>query len=61
MSCSTRVSAALVALLAIGVLARAEPVGPLPAARGAGLQEVNEDSVDAYIRASMHTARAMAC
>jgi CubicO group peptidase (beta-lactamase class C family) len=56
MSHSTRVIAALALLLPIGLLSRAEPVGLVSVATRSGLQEVDEDSVDAYIRASMHAA-----
>ena len=59
MSSSTRVIAALALLLPIGLLARAEPVGLVSVATRSGLQEVDEDSVDAYIRAGMHTAVAL--
>jgi CubicO group peptidase (beta-lactamase class C family) len=56
MSHSTRVIAALAMLLPIALLSRAEPVGPVSAATRSGPQEVDQDSVDAYIRAGMHTA-----
>jgi CubicO group peptidase (beta-lactamase class C family) len=56
MSYSTRVIAALALLLPTGLLARAEPIGLVSVATRSGLQEVDEDSVDAYIRASMHAA-----
>jgi CubicO group peptidase (beta-lactamase class C family) len=54
---STRVVAALAMLLPIGLLSRAEPAGPVPVAARSGVQEVDEDSVDAYIRTGMHTAQ----
>ena len=57
MSHSTRLIAALAILLPIALLSRAEPVGPVSVATHSGVQEVDEDSVDAYIRASMRTAR----
>lgn len=56
MSHSTRVIAAFAMLLPIALLSRAESVGPVSVATHSGRQEVDEDSVDAYIRASMHTA-----
>jgi CubicO group peptidase (beta-lactamase class C family) len=56
MSHSTRHIAALALLLPIALLSRTEPVGPVFAATPSGLHEVDEDSIDAYIRASMHTA-----
>lgn len=55
MSHATRVIAILATLLPIGLVSRAEPIGPVSAAIRSGLQEVDEDAVDAYIRASMHT------
>ena len=56
MSHSTRVIAAVAMLLPIALLSRAETFGPVSAATHSVLSEVNEDSVDAYIRASMRTA-----
>jgi CubicO group peptidase (beta-lactamase class C family) len=56
MSHSTRVIAALALLLAIGLLSRAEPAGLVSVATRSGLQEMGEDSIDAYIRAGMHSA-----
>ena len=53
---STRVIAALALLLPIGLLARAEPVGLVSVVTRSGLQEVDEDAVDAYIRAGMDAA-----
>jgi CubicO group peptidase (beta-lactamase class C family) len=56
MSHASRVIAILATLLPIGLVSRAEPIGPVSAAIRSGLQEVDEDAVDAYIRASMHTS-----
>ena len=56
MSHSTLVIAAFAMLLPIALLSRTETVAPVSAATHSGLQEVDEDSVDAYIRAGMHTA-----
>jgi hypothetical protein len=55
MSHSTRVIAAFAMLLPIAVLSRAQAVSPKAAATHAGLQAVDADSLDDYIRASMHT------
>jgi NADPH:quinone reductase-like Zn-dependent oxidoreductase len=57
MSYSTRVIAAFAMLLPIAVLARAQAVSPKAVATHAVLQAVDADSLDDYIRASMHTAR----
>ena len=56
MSHSTRVVAAVAMLLPIALISRAEPAGPVSAAPRSSLQGVDEDSVDAYIRARMQTA-----
>jgi CubicO group peptidase (beta-lactamase class C family) len=56
MSHSTRVIAVLAMLLPLALLAGAEAVHPVSAATPSGPQEVDEDSVDAFILASMHTA-----
>ena len=56
MSHSTRVIAAFAMLLPIAVLSRAPAVSQNAAATHAGLQAVDADSLDDYIRASMHTA-----
>src|SRR5436190_9914856 len=56
MSHSTRVITGLAVLFSIGLLSRAEPVEQVSTAIRSGLQEVDEESVDAYIRAGMHAA-----
>ncbi len=56
MSRSTRVIVAFAILLPIALLSRAHAVGPVSAATHSALHEVDEDSIDAFIRASMHTA-----
>jgi len=56
MSHSTRSVTALAILLAVVLLTGVQPVGPGSAAARAGLQTVDEDAIDAYIRARMHAA-----
>lgn len=56
MSQSTRVIAALATLIAVGLFSVAELAGRVSAAAHSGLQQADEDSLDAYIQASMGTA-----
>jgi hypothetical protein len=55
MSRSTRVIAAFAMLLPIALFSRTDAVGAVSAAAHSGLEEVDEDCVDAYIRAGTCT------
>jgi CubicO group peptidase (beta-lactamase class C family) len=57
MSRSSRVIAALALLIPMALLSRVESAGRISAASRSGVEHVDEDAVDAYIRASMRAAR----